>query len=55
MSGGQFGPVQEKNPVSFDQNQNHFGHFVLPMKITIFTKGIRNRGRFGHVISLAQK
>jgi len=49
------GQSRKKNSVSFDPNPNRFGHFVLPMKITVFTKGIRNRGKFGHVISLAQK
>jgi len=49
------GQSRKKNSFSFDQNQNRFGHFVLPMKISVFTKGIRNQGKFGHVISLAQK
>jgi len=49
------GQSRKENSFSFDQNQNRFGHFVLLMKISVFTKGIRNRGKFGHVISLAQK
>ena len=45
----------EKNSISFGLNQNHFGHFVLPMIISVFIKEIRNQRNFDHVIWLAQK
>ena len=37
------------------QIKNCYGHFVQLSKWSIFTKGIRNWGHFGHIISVAQK
>jgi hypothetical protein len=43
------------NSVSFDPNKNQFGQFDQTTKRSIFTKGIRNWGKFEPSISVAQK
>ena len=55
MSSRQISGDQKNNSTSFDPDEKLFGHFVRLSKRSVFTKRIRNRATFGHVILVAQK
>ena len=54
-SSGQMEYSKIYNSVSFGPNKNWFGQLNQTTKRSIFTKGIRNWGKFGPSISVAQK
>ena len=54
-SSGQMEYSKIYNSVSFGPNKNWFGQLNQTTKRSIFTKGIRNWGKFGLSISVAQK
>ena len=54
-SSGQIENSKLYNSVSFGPIKNRFGQFDQTTKRSIFTKGIRNRGKFEPSISVAQK
>ena len=55
MSAGQFRGQKIYKSLSFDLIENPFGHFLQVPERNVFTKGIRNRGKSGHGITVAQK